>query len=249
MQDLKNAMRVYIASGGQGQAVVDIAEVTKEMREKYEEVSNMFDGFDYTRYFQAENEEKLKILLEATNCILQHEELKNRFLKEVTALSKLFALVVTSFEAQQIRDNVAFFQAVKSRINKFIPSGYTSDKQVETAIKHIVEEAVSSDGVIDILEIAGIKSDTIDILSEEFLRKVKDMEQKHVAYELLYKLLCDEIHVRKRKNIAQFNQLSKMLESVIKKYHNNHIHTIEVIEELCKIAREMREHDKKALEL
>ena len=248
-QDLRNAMSVYIQSGGEGEAVLDIAEIIAGMKTKFEIVDQMFHGFDYKQYFKAKNTDKLKILLGSTNFILQNEELKNRFLAEITALSKLFAMAVPSTESEQIRDEIAFFQAIKARINKFIPSGYKSDKQVETAIRQIVDEALASDGVINIFEAAGIKTPTLDILSEEFLLEVKNMEQKNLAFELLRKLIHDEVKVRKTKNIVQAKKFSEMLQNVIKKYHNNQIDTAQVIQELSDIARKMKLENKKAEEI
>jgi type I restriction enzyme R subunit len=245
-QDLRNAMGVYIQSGGEGEAVLDINEVISGMKTKFEIVEQMFYGFEYKKYFKADNNEKLKILLGASNFILQDEKLKNRFLSEVVALSKLFAMAVPSFESEEIRDEVAFFQAVKARINKFTPSGQKSDREVDTAVKQIVDEALASDGVVDIFETAGIKTPNLDILSEEFLLEVKNMEQKNLAFELLKKLLNEEVKIRKRKNIVQGKKFSEMLENVIKKYHNNQIDTAQVIQELSDIAREMKLEDKKA---
>lgn len=245
-QDLRNAMLIYTASGGEWKAVLDIAEVIAGMKTKFEVVHQMFHGYDYQAYFSSDNSQKLTILLGATNFILKDETLKNRFLSESTALSKLFSMSVPSFESEQIRDKVAFFQAVKARINKFTPSGGKTDKQVETAIKQIVDEALASDGVVDIFEAAGVKSPSLDILSEEFLLEVKNMKQKNLAFELLKKLLNDEMKVRKRKNMAQWKKFSEMLESVIKRYHNNQIDTAQVIQELSEIARSMKIEDKKA---
>lgn len=245
-QDLRNAMGVYIKSGGEGEAVLDIAEIIAGMKTKFEIVEQMFHGFEYKKYFKSENNEKLKIILGATNFILQDEKLKNRFIAEITALSKLFAMAVPSFESEQIRDKVAFFQSIKARINKFTPSGGKSDKQVETAVKQILDEALASDGVVDIFEAAGVKTPTLDILSEEFLLEVKNMEQKNLAFELLRKLLNDEVKIRKRKNMTQGKIFSEMLENIIKKYHNNQIDTAQVIQELSEIAREMKLEDKKA---
>ena len=245
-QDLRNAMGVYIQSGGKGEAVLDIGEIIAGMKTKFEIVEQMFHGFNYKKYFKSENKDKLTILLSASNFILQDEKLKDRFLSETTALSKLFAMAVPSFESEQIRDEVAFFQAIKARINKFTPSGGTSDRQVETAVRQIVDEALASDGVIDIFEAAGMKAPSLDILSEEFLLEVKNMEQKNLAFELLRKLLNDEVKIRKRKNMTQGKKFSEMLENIIKKYHNNQIDTAQVIQELSDIAREMKLEDKKA---
>lgn len=248
-QDLRNAMAVYTQSGWKGEAVLDIAEVIAGMKTKYEIVEQMFHGFEYQQYFRGESSQKLQILLWATNFMLKDEQLKNRFLSEVTSLSKYFAMAVPSFEAEQIRDEIAFFQAVKARINKFTPSGTKTDKEVETAIKQIVEDALASDGVIDIFEASGLKAPSLDILSEEFLLEVKNMEQKNIAFELLKKLLNDEIKIRKRKNMSQWKKFSEMLENVIKRYHNNQIDTAQVIQELSDIARDMKLEDKKAEEI
>lgn len=202
-QDLRNAMAVYTESGGEGKAVVDIAEVIAGMKTKLEIVEQMFHGYDYEAFFKADTSQKLKILLGAQNFILRSDEVRDRFVGEVVALSKLFVMAVPSFEAELIKDKVAFFQAIKSRINKFSTGVGKTDKEIDTAIKQIVEEALASDGVVDIFDAAGIKAPTLDILSEEFLLEVKNMEQKNLAFELLKKLLNDEVKVRKQKNIVQ----------------------------------------------
>jgi type I restriction enzyme R subunit len=155
-------------------------------------------------------------------------------------------MAVPSSESENIRDEVAFFQAVKARINKFTPSGGKSDQQVDTAVKQIVDEALASEGVVDIFQAAGIKTPSLDILSEDFLLEVKNMEQKNIAFELLRKLLNDEVKIRRRKNMAQGKRFSEMLESVIKRYHNDQIDTAQVIQELSEIAEEMKLEDKKA---
>ncbi|WP_289060347.1 type I restriction endonuclease subunit R [uncultured Zobellia sp.] len=248
-QDLRNAMATYLQSGGEGTPIVDIKEAIAGMLEKFEVVEQQFNGFDFKAYFKAETNIKLQVLLGAQNFILQSEELKNRFIKEVTILSKLFAMSIPSPQADKIKDEVAFFQAVKARLNKFTGNTTKSDYEVETAIKQIVDVALSSEGVIDIFEAAGIKAPSVGILSDEFLLEVKNMQQQNVAFELLKKLLADEVRVRKTKNIAQGKRFSEMLESVVKRYHNNQIDSAQVLAELSAIAKDMRLEDKKSVDL
>ena len=248
-QDLRNAMATYIQSGGEGSPVVDIKEAIAGMKEKFEIVEQMFNGFEFKAYFKVETAKKLQVLLGAQNFILSDEKLKKRFLKEVTLLSKLFAMSIPSPDAEKIKDGIAFFQAVKSRINKFTGNTIKSDFEVETAIKQIVDDALSSGGVIDIFEAAGISKPSVSILSDEFLLEVKNMQQKNVAFELLKKLLSDDVRVRKSKNIAQGKKFSEMLESVVKRYHNNQIDSAQVLAELSEIAKEMRLEDNKSEEL
>lgn len=248
-QDLRNAMSVYTTSGGEGKAVIDIDEVIKEMKTKFEVVEQMFIGFPYKKYFSVDNTQKLEVLRDASNFILRDEKTKERFVRETSALSKLFAMAVPSAESEQIRDQVAFFQGVKARINKFTSGAIKTDYQVETAIKQIVDEALASEGVIDIFEAAGLKSPKFELLSEEFLLEVSNMQHKNLALELLKKILKDEITTRSRKNFTQSKKLSELLKNVITRYNNNRIDSAQVLQELCDIAREMRLEDNKASEL
>ncbi|MBI9056074.1 MAG: type I restriction endonuclease subunit R [Bacteroidales bacterium] len=248
-QDLRNAMATYLQSGGEGSPVVDIKEAIAGMLEKLEIIEQMFHSYNYKEYFKVDTAQKLQVLLGAQNFILSSENLKERFLKEVTILSKLFAMSIPSPHAEAIKDVVAFFQAVKARINKFTGSGVKSDYEIETAIKQIVDKALSSDGVIDIFEAAGIDAPSVSILSDEFLLEVKNMQQKNLAFELLKKLLSDEVKVRKTKNLAQAKKFSEMLESVVKRYHNNQIDSAQVLAELSEIAKGMRLEDHKADDL
>ena len=174
------------------------------------------------------------------------EDGKGRFTKEVIALSKAFALSVPQHKAMEIKDEVGFFQAVKARLTKFEPTGIgKSDLEIETAIRQIVDKAVVSEGIIDVFDAAGIKKPDISILSDEFLREVQGMKRKNLAVELLKKILNDEIKFRVKKNLIQSKKLSEMLENAIKKYQNNLLTAAQVIEELIKLAKEIKDSDKR----
>lgn len=130
-------------------------------------------GFNYRRFFSASPQEKLSIILQAEEHIMGLEDGKNRLIREVGLLSQAFVLSVPKEEAMAITDEVAFFQAVKARLVKFIGDGSgRSDVDIETTIKQIVDEALSSDQVVDIFDAAGIKKPEISILSEKFLLEI-----------------------------------------------------------------------------
>ena len=143
-----------------------------------------------------------------------------------------------------LNDEIAFFQAVRARLLKFEGEGSDGGKKdYETAIRQIVNQAVASTEVIDIFDAAGIKKPDISLLSEEFLQDVKEMKHKNLAIELLKKILNDEIRVRLKFNIIEGKKLLDMLEASIRKYQNNLLTTAEIIEELVKIARQIRTTD------
>ncbi|KKQ80327.1 MAG: Type I restriction-modification system restriction subunit, partial [Candidatus Moranbacteria bacterium GW2011_GWD2_38_7] len=243
-QDLKKALAIYSASGGKGAPTLDQKEAIAAMIEKHEIVEQMFDGFDYKKYFSASISEKMTIILESQEHVLSLENGKNRFVQNVDLLSKAFALSVPSLAAMNIKDEVGFFQAVKARLVKFEPQGTgKSDEEIETAIRQIIDGAVVSDGIIDIFDAAGIKRPDISILSDEFLEEIKGMERKNLALELLKKILNDEIKSRSKKNLIQGRKLSEMLEKAIKKYQNNILTAAQVIDELIKLAKEIHQED------
>ncbi len=91
-QNLRNTMATYLQSGGEGAPVVDIREAIAGMKEKFEVIEQMFNDYDYKAYFTAATAQKSQVLLGAQNFILSSESLKDRFIKEVKILSKLFAM-------------------------------------------------------------------------------------------------------------------------------------------------------------
>ena len=248
--DLKQALTVYTESGGKGKPILDRKEAITLMLEKHEIVTQMFAGFDYERYFSANTRDKMTIILEAQDHILGLEDGKNRFVKQVTALSKAFALATPSPEAMRLNAEIGFFQAVKARLIKLEPTdGSKSDYEIESAIKQIVDQAVVSEGVIDVFSVAGLKKPDISILSDEFLAEVKGMKQKNVALELLRKLLNDEIRAISRRNMVQGKKLSEMLKATLNKYHSNVLTAAEVIQELIQMAKEMRQLENRGKDL
>jgi type I restriction enzyme R subunit len=205
--------------------------------------------FNYRRFFKVGPQEKLSIILQAEEHILGLQDGKNRFIREVSLLNQAFVLSIPNERAMEIKEDVAFFQAVRARLVKFegIGGGGDSDIDMETAIKQIVDEALSSDKVIDIFEAAGIDKPEIsglEVLSDDFLMEVKGMRHQNLALELLKKLLNDEIKTRSKTNLVTGKKLLEMLESAIKRYQNNLLTTTEVIQELINLAREIKKADK-----
>ena len=250
--DLKKALSTYTQSGGKGEPTLDQEQAVLKMLEKYEIVVQIFDGFDYKKYFSSDTSDKLRIILEAQEHILSLEDGKDRLVKEVIALSKAYSLSIPDPRALAIKDEVGFFQAVKARLQKFEstePGTGKSDEEIDTAIRQIVDEALVSDKIVDIYDAAGIKKPDISILSDEFMEEIRGMEHKNVAVELLKKLLNDEIKTRSKKNIIQSKKFSEMLKNAIDKYHNKMLTTTEIIDELINLAKEVRSEDKRGKEL
>jgi len=248
--DLKKALSFYSDAGGKGDPTTLQEQAVELMLEKLEVVSQLFHGFAYEHYFAADTAQKLSLILAAEDHILGLEDGKKRYVNEVTALSKSFAIAIPHEQAMDVKDEVAFFQAVKARLVKFDATGLgRSDEEIETTIRQVIDQALVSEQVIDVFDAAGIKKPDISILSEDFLLELKGMEHKNIALEVLKKLLNDELKSRSRKNLVKSKSLMEMLENAIKKYHNKVLTAAEVMDELIELSKEIISMDDEAKEL
>lgn len=239
--ELKQALATYTESGGLGKTAVPQEEAVSAMLEKYEICCDLFHGFDWADWRSGTAAKQVAVLSNAQEHILSREDGKNRLLGAVSDLSKAFALAVPHDEALRIRDDVGFFQAVRSVLAKAVMGTARAEQDLDNAIRQIISRAVSSDEVIDVFSAAGLKKPEISILSEEFLSEISRMPQKNLAVEMLQKLLKNEIKTRARRNVVKSRLFSELLEAAIRKYQNRAIQAAQIIEELLELARKMRE--------
>ncbi len=247
-QELKTALADYTASGGEGKPTLDQELAVAKMLELYEAIDYQLRHFDWRKFFTLTPEEKLKFIPVIVDYIFSQENGEQSFTENTKNLLKAFAISVPHERAMAIRDDVALFQAIKSRLVKISDrnEGGKTDEEMETAIKQIISEAITADNVIDIFDAAGLKKPNIEILDERFLQELKDLPQKNLAVELLKKLLKDEIKKRTKINLVESKKFSEMLEDAIKRYHNGMIDTVEFLEKvLIPFAQQMKEADQR----
>ncbi|AVT77917.1 type I restriction-modification system, restriction subunit R [Rhodopseudomonas palustris] len=252
-QNLKNALGEY-SGADQRQAGIDEAKAVAALLKAYEVVKAMYHGFDYERGLAGTPHQRLVVLAEAIEWILtrQHEAAaretsedgkrreNRRYQDAVRALSVAFSLAAASDEARAIRDEIGFFQTVRIALVKSAENSGQSNAQREFAIQQILDRAVVSTEIVDILAAAGITSPDISILSDEFLAEVQQLDKKNLALEALRKLLNDEIRSRSQTNVVETKRFSERLEAAIARYHSNAISTVEVLQELIALAKELR---------
>ncbi|MCL5059276.1 MAG: type I restriction endonuclease subunit R [Candidatus Thermoplasmatota archaeon] len=236
---LKHALATYTDSGGQGSPSIDTAQAIALMQEKHEVACAIMHGFDWDKWTTGTPAERLGLIPAGQEHVLQQEDGKQRFVQVVTDLSRAFALCAATDEAVELRDDIAFFQAIKAQLAK--TSGrQRPPEELDHAIRQLVSTAIMADeGIIDVFTAAGLKKPDISILSDQFLAEVRGLKHKNVAAELLAKLLKDEIRSRSVRNLVQGRAFSEMLKNTLSAYHNRAIATQEVIEELIKLAKEM----------
>ena len=238
--ELKSALEAYTESGGTGRTAVDKEEAVAVMQEKHEVCCGILHGFDWSSWTDGPAA-RMELLPAAQEHVLAQEDGKERFVGVVRELGQAFALAVPHEATTAIRDDVAFFQTVRSALSKPSAGEVRAEDELDHAVRQIISRAVAPEGVIDIFEAAGLDSPDISILSEEFLAEVRGMPHRNLAVELLQKLLKGEVSSRRRKNVVQARSFAELLEQSLRRYENRSIEAAQVIEELIELARDMRE--------
>ena len=247
--NLKKALDFYADSGGKGIPAVTQEKAVDIMLDKLQIVRQLLFGFDYSGFFSTVIKDKLSIILRAEDFILGLPDGKMRFIREVTLLGQAYALSKPHKATVDNAEEIALFGAIKARLTKFETGRAGGKESYETVIKNIVDTSLYSEKVVDIFDAAGLAKPEISILSEDFLLEIQGMKYKNLAIELLKKLLADEIKIRTRHNITKSKSLMDMLDGALKKYQNNLLTTAEIIEELIRIAREVKAADKRGEDL
>ncbi|GMM61827.1 type I restriction endonuclease subunit R [Novosphingobium pituita] len=252
-QNLRSALGQYTDSD-RDKTGIDKAAPVAAMMERYEAICDLFHGFDYRPGIDGQPRERLICLGGAIDWVLKWQEVQaarqkdaedkkrahRRYLDMVLELSRAYALASGSDEARAISDEVGFFQAIRAALAKTTATGKISEKDRAFAVQQLVDRAVASSEIIDILKVAGIQSPDISILSDEFLMEVGKMEKKNLALEALKKLLNGEIVSRSKTNLVESRTFSNRLEEAVARYHTGAISAVEMIQALIALAKDMQ---------
>ena len=239
--ELRQALATYTESGGEGRTAVNQDEAVAVMLEKYDVCCTLFHGFDWSYWTTGSSQERMGLIPAAQEHILAQENGRERCMSAVLELSQAFALAVPHEDALRIRDDVGFFQLVRSALSKRAEGEARPEEDLDLAIRQIISRAVAPEGVMDIFAAAGLDKPDISVLSDEFLAEVQGMPHRNLAVELLQKLLRGEVSSRRRKNVVQARSFAEMLEQTLRRYQNRAIETAQVIEELIQLAKDIRE--------
>ena len=256
--DLKAALNHY-SNADRKQTGIDQGEAVHALLTQLDIMRFMFHGVDYMSAVHGTPQDRIRMLPIAIEHALNlkvdgeppkdRTESKKRFMKGVAGLVKAFRIASGTAEADEVKDEVGFFTAVQAAIRK-MDAGSRSGRSVDEAdlaISQLLNRAVTSTEVIDILEAAGIDRPDISVLSEEFLLGLKNTPHKSLAVEALKKLLNGEIRTRTRTNNTKQEAFSKRLAEALARYHNRSVDALQVIQEMIAIAKALQEEPEDGL--
>jgi type I restriction enzyme R subunit len=212
-------------------------EIIKLIYEKHREIKSILGDLDYANWQKLSEEKLIELLRAAQDRISTDDETKKRFIKAVVEMKKAFSLFPTHPEVSRLRDDLMFFEAVKKRITA-ISSGAMPSEKVEESIKDLVSSAVILEDITPLLE-----KGRIDILDREFLKQVEELKFPNMRVEIMRRLLTEKIAVKVKRNPLRFSSFKERLEKTIRAYYARAITSAQVMEELIRIARELRESE------
>lgn len=253
-QFLKEALSQYTESD-RHTAGIDVEQALDILKEKYEIIHDMLNGFNYSDFLTGGPSERMRVIIDGMNFVMglgRREE--KEFIKTVTELEKAQSLCATRDEAKAIALEIGLFKAIKANIiklrneNIFRKTGRTRE-DIEAAINQLVSKSIISEDVIDVFEAMNLERPDISILSDEFLKDVQNMKQKNLAAELLRRLIEGKIKVMARTQMVESKKFSEMLKEAINRYTNQAISNIQIIEELIKMAKDIEKASHRGEEL
>ena len=245
--DLKKAMSEYTERDQKRYGDMDVDKIAyPNFQEKLEVCRDLFHGFDYSKFFGESNLERSKVISNGVNFMedLSREDKKKLFLKEGLLLKKWLSLCRSRANEKE-RFEAAFFEAVRTVLVKISSENKLSIHEINAQITKLLNQSIKSTGIINVINV----SDEVSLFDPEFLDKVRAMESSNLTISLLEKLLNDQVKVYNRTNIVKSKEFSDLLKQTMNSYINGHITNDEVIEELIKIAKLLRDAHNEGEEL
>lgn len=242
LESLKKALKQYTDSDKHNTGI-DTSEAIGVMLEKLEILRALVHGLDYSDYITGSQAKRMRTIVAGMNFVYGLDEKEQKEFKQfATELGKAHALCAATDEGKSYALEVSYFKAVKASLLKLDRKAGVkkSKKEMEARVNQLLEKSIISEEVIDVFDALGLKRPEVSILSEEFLEEVKAMKEKNLAAEMLKKLLEGNLKSMERTNLVKSEKFSEKLKKTLNKYRNQAITNAEVIEELIKMAHDLR---------
>lgn len=243
---LKQAMNDYTSRDKNNYGDTDIAKIAyPKFLEKLSICRDLFHGYDYSRFIKGYDLERSKAITGGVNFIVGTDKNKKRedFLKESLLLSQALSLC-SSLVKRDLRVEAAFFESVRVLVMRLINQGEgnkISLPEMNSRINELLKASIKSDGVIDLF--SDVKTE-FSLFDSKFLEEISKMKEKNLAVELLKKLIAEQVHIYRRTNVVKSEKFSEIIQGVMNKYLNGMLTNEEVIEELLKMAKQIRDAHK-----
>ncbi len=243
---LKEAMRDYTKQDQENYGNTNIKDTALvKFKEKIEVCSDLFHGFSYAKFRTGTDADRAEIIKGAVNHMLAPamEEKCESFLKEALLLKNAVSLCRSLLNEEQ-RYESAFFETVRTSIGRLKNiKTKVSKKEINERIGELLKQSIKSEGVINLF--SDIKEE-FSLFDPAFLDEISKMKEKHIAIELLKRLLKERVHLYERTNLVQAQKFSDLINMALSNYLKGLLTNEEVIKELLELAQEIAKSEKVA---
>ena len=248
---LKQAMQDYTQRDRQQFGDPDINKTARmKFQEKLEICRDLLYGFDYSGFYSGTDPERAQLIKGGVNFMLapgRAEQMKD-FMKESQLLHNALTLCRSLAEPQE-KQEVAFMDAVRMLLSRLAQKGKITKQDINERISRLLEQSIQSQGVIDIFSMKGGKKHDFSLFDEVFQKEIRKMKEKNLAVKLLERLLKERIHSFERTNVVQSKKFSDLLNMALSNYLKGMLTNEEVIEELLKMAEEIKQNEEESNKL
>lgn len=250
-EELRAATATYTQGGGKGEPAPDVSERARPaFFEALEVVRGCLpEGRDWGGWRKLSRIEFEDLHSLAYGYLAEDDDLRDEFLDAVLRLTNAFLLVKHLDDCRVFADEVICYQRIRGQVGKTKPGGTTATRDLDRAVRNLVDDHVESEGVVDIFKLAGIDKPDISILDEKFLQTWKGHPLEDLRLKLLERLLRDEIADREQRNLVKARSFQQMLEAMLIKYHNRVVDAAAIVEEMIRMRRAMDADARRAAEL
>ena len=168
------------------------------------------------------------------------EREREDFIKEALLLRQALSLC-SSLVERDLRVEAAFFESVRVLVMRLMNQGEgkkISLLEMNARINELLKSSIKSDGVINLF--SDVKEE-FSLFDPKFLEEISKMKEKNLAVELLKKLIAEQVQIYRRTNVVKSEKFSEIIQGVMNRYLNGMLTNEEVIEELLKMAKQIRE--------
>ena len=245
--ELRAALEQYTARD-RDQVRLDPDETVRQTLMRLESAQTLLEGAPWRDFFGGGPAARLTVLKQCLEHVLASGR-RDEFIKAATELETAYALGAGDERVAARRNEIALVAAIRANLVKYTAGAGRGRASVEREIRQLLSRAVMADGILDVFKSAGLDQPDLSVLSEEFLAEINQTKEKNLAIETLRRLLADEIKTRSRSNIVQSSKLSERLDETLRRYHNRAVDSVQVIEELIALARDISASSARSIEL
>ncbi len=238
---LKRAMNDYTNRDKDNYGDPDInKQAYPKFKEKLGVCKDLLYGYDYSGFFSGNNKVMAETILGAVNYLMEPTKKDDcdDFLRQASLLKNALSLCA-SLATKEERYQASFMETVRVMITRLNNpnGGKISLPEINQRVNELIKHSVKSDGVINIFKDAG---EIYSLFNKTFLAEIARMKHKNIAVEVLKKLLDEQIKLYRKSNVVQSRKFSEIMNSSYSKYLSGMLTNQEVIEELLKMAEEIR---------